>query len=628
MRTSLVFGRTAATGAIALGILLSNAWFDTRIVVPVSGQQPERLPGPIIEDPPGEFAGHSYVRPAPHAIASGVAFSTFQVTYNGFSPEAQIAFQAAVDVWASQIQSSVPIRVTANWTTLGPNVLGSAGATWVFRNFPGAPLTGTWYPAALAKKLSGSDLTAGLSDPSDIVANFNGAFSWYFGTDGNPGAQFDLMSVVLHELGHALGFSGSMTVTSGVGSWGPGGFPFVYDVSAINGSSQALVNTSLFPNPSAALGSQLVSNNIFFNGINAKISNGGIPPKLYAPDTWSQGSSFSHLDEVTYPAGNANSLMTPMIGPGEAIHDLGSIVRGLLIDIGWTAVAPTARRTGGDVDGDGKSDVGVFRPESGVWYTLLSSTNFTTYSSHQWGASTDTTVQADYDGDGKNDRGIFRPSTGMWYILLSSTNFTTYRSHTWGASTDVPVPADYDGDGKADVAVYRPSAGTWYILLSTTNNTNYAAYGWGGVSTDTPVPSDYDGDGKADLGIYRAGTWYVLRSNSNFTAYSAYQWGAGGDRPVPADYDGDGKNDPAIYRPGSGVWYVLLSSTNHGNYAAYTWGASTDTPVPADYDGDGKADVAMYRAGVWYVLLSSTNSTLYATYSWGLGTDVPLNKQP
>ena len=44
------------------------------------------------------------------------------------------------------------------------------------------------------------------------------------------------------------------------------------DLSAINGSSQALVNTALFPNPSAALGSQLVGNNIFFNGTNAKAS--------------------------------------------------------------------------------------------------------------------------------------------------------------------------------------------------------------------------------------------------------------------------------------------------------------------------------------------------------------------
>src|SRR5207344_3264175 len=121
------------------------------------------------------------------------ALSTFVVTYSGFSPEAQAAFQAAVDIWASEIQSSVPIRVTANWTTLGTNVLDSAGATSIFRDFSGAPLPGTWYAAAVAKKLNGTDLTAG---SADIVANFNSTFDWYLGTDGLAGSKYDLESVV------------------------------------------------------------------------------------------------------------------------------------------------------------------------------------------------------------------------------------------------------------------------------------------------------------------------------------------------------------------------------------------------------------------------------------------------
>jgi hypothetical protein len=627
LRTTLVFRRVAAAGAIALGTLLSNTVIDTEVVVPVSGQQPERLPGPIIEDPPGEFAGYSYVRPAQHAIAPGAALSTFQVTYNGFSPQAQSAFQAAVDVWASQIQSSVPIRITANWTTLGANVLGSAGATYVFRNFPGAPLTNVWYGAALAKKLSGSDLTAGLANSSDIVANFNSGFSWYYGTDGNPGTQFDLMSVVLHELGHGLGVFGSMTASGGVGAWGFSSSPLVFDLSAINGSSQALVNTSLFPNPSVALGSQLVSNSIFLNGTNARTSNGGIAPKLYAPDFWSAGSSFSHLDEATYPAGNANSLMTPMLAPGEAIHDLGPIVRGLFGDIGWTVVPPsTRRRTRGDIDGDGKSDVAVFRPASGVWYTLLSSTNNTTYAAYAWGGlSTDTSVPADYDGDGKTDLGIYRD--GTWYVLLSSTNFTTYRSIAWGASADVPVPGDYDGDGKADFAVYRPSTGYWYVLTSSTSYTAWLAQQWGAVG-DRPVHGDYDGDGKVDFAIYRPSTayWYVLTSSTGYTAWLAQQWGTLGDRPVPSDYDGDGKVDFAIYRPSSGTWIMLKSSSNNTAWTVVQWGVAEDVSVPADYDGDGLADVAIYRpsAGTWWILKSSSGNAAYNVFQWGVSTDVAV----
>jgi hypothetical protein len=623
MRTSLTRRRAAATAAVALGIILASRSNDTSLIVPVSGQQIERAPGPIIEDPPGVFTGETSFVPMSRVVVPGAALSTFIVTYNGFSPQAQAAFQAAVNVWASQIQSSVPIRVTANWTVLSPGVLGSAGPSYIFRNFAGAPSPNTWYGAALAKKLSGSDLTAGLADPSDIVANFNSSFSWYYGIDGNPGAQFDLMTVVLHELGHALGFFGSMTASGGVGSWGFSGSPVVYDSLAINGSYQPLTNTTIFPNPSTVLGSQLVSNNLFFNGTTAKLANGGIPPRLYAPATWSQGSSFSHLDETAYPQGNANSLMTPALAPGEAIHDVGAIVRGLFMDIGWTVAS--LRRTRGDVDGDGRSDVGIYR--AGVWHTLLSGSNFTTSLSHPWGLSTDIPVQADYDGDGRADRAIYRPSAGVWYVLNSRTNFATYSSRGWGTSTDVPVPADYDGDGIADFAVYRPSVGTWFILLSSTNSVSYVSYGWG-VSTDTPLGADFDGDGKADLAIFRNGAWLILRSMTNFTGYLSIPWGTTGDVPVPADYDGDGREDPAVYRPSGGVWYVLLSSTNYASYLTRTWGVSTDVPGSGDYDGDGRADMAIYRGGGWYVLLSSGNWNTYSTFSWGIGSDVPLNTKP
>src|SRR4030095_348579 len=103
---------------------------------------------------------------------------------------------------------------------------------------------------------------------------------------------------------------------------------------------QSLIDTLLFPNPSAALGAQLTSNNVFLNGPNATGALGGSLVKLYAPATWQQGSSFSHLNEATFPAGDPNSLMTPQLGAGEAIHDPGNVVRGVFADIGWGSSAP------------------------------------------------------------------------------------------------------------------------------------------------------------------------------------------------------------------------------------------------------------------------------------------------
>ena len=123
----------------------------------------------------------------------------------------------------------------------------------------------------------------------------------------------------------------------------------------------------------------------------------------------------------------------------------------------------------GDYDGDGKTDLTVFRPSTGTWFILQSSTNYTASSIIQWGTNGDIPVPGDYDGDGKTDITVFRPSTGTWYILKSSTNFTTWNVYQWGTSGDIPVSGDYDGDGRTDVTVFRPSNGTWFILKSSTN---------------------------------------------------------------------------------------------------------------------------------------------------------------
>ena len=263
----------------------------------------------------------------------GTGCTTFIVNYNGFTPEAQAAFQFAVDIWAMSIESSQPIRVNAFFEDLGVGVLGQAGPTsYLTSNAPGA-IPNVFYPIALWEKLEDADSNGFGS--VDITASFSSTFNFYFGTDGNPpGGQHDFVSVVLHELGHGLGFAGLASSDGTTGSIRSGGasLPSVYDLTIENGSGESLLDTAIFTDPSVELHAQFTSEDLFNNAPISTGQNGGVIPKIFAPSTWNGGSSYSHWDTNTFPITNENTLMTPTIGAGQAVHNPGPITLGLFED--------------------------------------------------------------------------------------------------------------------------------------------------------------------------------------------------------------------------------------------------------------------------------------------------------
>ncbi len=266
-----------------------------------------------------------------------------------------------------------------------------------------------------------------------------------------------------------------------------------------------------------------------------------------------------------------------------------------------------------DYDGDGRTDMSVFRPASGVWYLNRSTDGF---KGLQFGVDGDRLAPADYDGDGKTDIAVYRPSDGRWYILNSATNTVTYP--VFGAAEDLPAPGDHDGDGKADLNVFRPSQGTWYRQ----NSSNGSFFGMQfGAMGDVPTVGDFDGDGKNDLGIWRPsnGDWYNIRS-SNGSVFGE-RFGQTGDKIAPADYDGDGKTDIAIFRPSTGLWVVRNSAT--ATYSYHVFGAPSDVPISGDYDGDGKADIGVWRPsdGTWYIQRSDNGQ--FIVFPWGQNGDRP-----
>jgi len=189
----------------------------------------------------------------------------------------------------------------------------------------------------------------------------------------------------------------------------------------------------------------------------------------------------------------------------------------------------------GDFNGDEKSEIGFF--SNGFAYIVgLIMTNL--------GRTGDIPVVADYDGDGQTDIAVWRAEGGIWVTKHRET-------FSWGDAQDVPLPLDYDGDNRADPAVWRPKEGNWYLKLSSGEAITIP---WGSEG-DIPVPGDYTGDGKADLAVWRPanGNWLIKTENDLLSLV----WGASGDIPVPGDYDGDGKTEPAVWRPTEQKWYIF-----------------------------------------------------------------------
>ena len=239
------------------------------------------------------------------------------------------------------------------------------------------------------------------------------------------------------------------------------------------------------------------------------------------------------------------------------------------------SLTPTVRHaTISDFNGDGKTDLGVYRPASSRWLSLLSGGGVldTTFGAPNL---EDIPVPGDYDGDGKTDLAVFRPASSRWLALLSGGGVMDV---TFGAPNlfDIPAPGDYDGDSKTDLAVFRPSEGRWLAIL-TGGGVLDARFGAPNL-IDIPVPADYDGDGRTDLAVFRPGEARWLSVETGGTVMNVV-FGAANyvDIPIPGDYDGDGKADLAVYRPGTSRWLSLESG---GGVMDVAFGAQNLVDIP------------------------------------------------
>jgi putative transposon-encoded protein len=351
-------------------------------------------------------------------------------------------------------------------------------------------------------------------------------------------------------------------------------------------------------------------------GYNATISTGFMSP-IGGRMAWSGNSNGYVNTAVNLPAAaNGQSVQLRwLMASDSSVSATGVTIDDIVIAGGYTCSTVQVNvRSRADFDGDGKTDLSIFRPSDGNWWLNRSTAGLVVA---QFGLGTDTITPGDFDGDGKTDLAVFRPvgddgTQPDFYILTSGS--ATFSGVSWGLPGDKPLIADYDGDGKSDIGVYRPSNQTFYILKSGGGIT-VQQYGAAG---DIPVAGDFVGDNKADIGVFTpsTGTWTI----SDGTTDHVFGFGASTDVLVPADYDGDNKDDIAVFRPSTGQWIYLPSSGGPAVWS--TWGASGDIPVPGDYDGDGKDDIAIYRSGTWWIQ-RSTAGVVVTTFGASTDTAIP-----
>ena len=297
-----------------------------------------------------------------------------------------------------------------------------------------------------------------------------------------------------------------------------------------------------------------------------------------------------------------------------------------------------------DFIGDGRTEAALYRegtrggnaPQPSFWYFLDTQTG--EMRTMQWGRSLDVPAPADYDGDGKTDLGIFRwwdfefGDTNEWWLNRPLSSAIVLNDLELGYHK---FSRNYLGDSRAEVAQIYPvdisqNPGetcfvSVYLIADQEGFVMRKTVGDVCNVNPTPVPGDYDNDGRSEIAVFvnRHFKVWLPPYTAGYTT-PAYLHYLDVDVPAVGDYDGDGRTDFAGVKSRNGrlLWRWRKSST--GQELEVEFGLATDRPVPGEYDGDGKTDIAVFRPsdGSWWIINSATGTI--QTFQWGVATDSPL----
>jgi hypothetical protein len=304
-----------------------------------SGQ--ESAPGLHISCSEGHFSHSTEELSKNLRVRAGTLRSArFSATFHEVPENVQAIVHEAFAIWGDILVSRVPIKTHIYWEDLASTTLASAGSDKVYKNFTNAPQRDVWYPSALANSISGENLSG--KNP-DIILRINKKIAWNFaGLDSPSGPSgldgrnsYDLLSVVLHEIAHGIGFVSSFEAngTTKV-KWGIQNLPFIYDWYLVDNKKQELVNNRFYTNDSNELHKVVTGGPVYF-----KIEKGDYQsnyPGVHTPSPFSSGGSLSHLS--SYQIGlqdNRDGLMLPGISSSMRYHHPGNGILAMLHQMGW-----------------------------------------------------------------------------------------------------------------------------------------------------------------------------------------------------------------------------------------------------------------------------------------------------